>query len=388
MQQYTWAKVAINLASVCAAWVVLSLLFSQVIDSRAIAWFIGFAVTSNIVLLIVLTNVWLIKKYPSVKTALEKIPGVTFAVPVPEHIRSKILKSDGPKQDELAMRRAAADEAASSSFTLGTLVFEPPEPIQKTDSSVVKSSAQQQLPATPLAEHAHIPRITDERDSSSSEANLISSRKLPEPDKIIDAPAPARNTEPVKGVESAFRRGRKSASDTKKENQKARFHKVCRILKQANEEVTVWTDKEIDALADYRLSPDANDNDMIALLAPQRVVKFYSDRANDFKFHAQLFNSMLMATGKDIDIERVDSSKDLDEGQCTLRFEFKGAPMVWQFDEEGNNVSESFLKNAMYWLGQQTQGTFVPVETPGKTTGYVFVLNRITKELSVSTAFV
>lgn len=264
---------------------------------------------THLMLLAVLTRVWLIERFPAVRNALERIPGVSFPVPVPEQLqRQAQRKQTGIPLSVTPVTPAAAPQTDTpprirEPFTLGTLAFEPPEPI--------------------------IPDHT------------------PPPERASD----------VSSLELAWRKSRRGQAATPFD----RLLKVCRALKQCNLEVNVWTEAELKTLADHMLGPDDDERRMAALLMPQNVVRLFHFRTGEAQHHASVFNAMLQVTELQMEVASVSSVKDPTSGECAVRFEYRGEPVCWRFIEPENRLSESFIQRALAWVSQQAAGEFRPL---------------------------
>jgi len=320
---------------------------TNILSTNAVfAAIVSVFVCSNLVLITILARVWLIERYPRLKAYLSKLPGITFGVPVPEHLRPVKPLSDKVAEPEVYSESTSNFSEFSPSvqqpdrpFTLATLEFEPPEPMGKA------ARAEAEFPIL---------------------------------DSVVVEPAFSR------GVEGAFHKSKKVAEKTQQQLLLERFHWVCRMLKRMNEEVAVWTEGELATLANSMLIADSNTQDMIAILLPQRVVRVSCHRTFEFEHHATVLNNILLATGQDLDVNFINSSKDESSGQCIVNFEHKGKPVTWRFTEKENNLSNKFLNTALTWVAKQASGRFELLSDDEYKRSYVFVSHQIELALEQS----
>ena len=294
------------------------------------AGLIGFFTATNLILLSVLIRVLLVERSPKWRNRLEKLPGVSFSVPVPDQLRPSLRKN----KDRQKVERKGGVRSPEP-FTLGTASFEPPEPIIHTEPPV-------------LAEEV-----------------------LNEP---VEQPA-------FPSVENAFRKAERPVK-TQKQRQQEVFTEVCLKLKQANEEVAVWTEGELATLANSMLDESSKIHDMIALLLPQRVLRVNVNRTFEFEHHAQVLNNIVLATGCDLPIRFVNSSKDNVAGGCVVNFEYGGKPVTWRFTEREDRLSEKFLNNALLWISERANGQFVSMADSDSLKTFVFVSNKISRQIA------
>lgn len=325
---------------------VLSLAFSA---TQNVIFSIAFTIIamSNALLIVVLTRVWLVKKYPAVERWLERIPGISFGTPVPEHIRAALSPSVSAVDPQPEIQHSPAPAVVRrdrTPFTLGTLEFEPPEPIPSM--------------------HLPVPEV--EEIGIENVPPLVTSEPMPVLNQVV-------TKTPKKTVEKAFLKTAQRAKTLKRDEALNRLHDICRLLKQANLEVAVWTERELATLATTMLGPKSDDKDMIALLLPQNVLKVNSDRTFEFEYHAQVLNQIVLATGRQVGIAFVNSQKTESSGQCEVNFDYQGVPKTWRFVEEHNKLSDVFLRKALAWVGQRASGKFFELESNERSQSYVFI---------------
>lgn len=295
---------------------------------------ISFAI--HLTLLSILTRVWLVERFPKVKAFLERIPGVSFSVPVPDNIRAVSRTVQPPRRGSSSVNDPVAVESRfqkpdPAPFTLATAEFEPPEPIKPIQ-----------------AEETTVPVLPGEQ-------------RFP----------------PLSSVEKAFRKSQHQSRHQYKNTQLQRLHTICRVLKQFNQEVAIWTEGELATLANTMLSADDGDKEILALLMPQNVVKLNGRRTFEFEHHAGVLNAILLATGSRLDVSFVNSDKDANTGQCSVNFEYRGRPITWRFFERGDRLSEKFLSNALMWVGSRARGQFLPLDAPNGQIQLVFVVDDV-----------
>lgn len=319
-------------------------------ENHGFAAVVSIIVLSNLLLLTALTRVWLLDRMPRLKLTLDKLPGLSVGVPVPEKLRvAKQVERQKPKVNRVNIASNAVSSFVSNDrsnfddhkqpFTLGTLAFEPPEPIGK---------AAQQDPVVPVL------------------------------DAIVLSQPSAR------GVEGAFHKSKRHLEIAPQQRLLARFHEVCRSLKRINQEVAVWTEGELSTLANSMLMIDSDTKDMVAILLPQRVVRINSQRTFEFEHHATVLNNVILATGEQVDVNFINSSKDETSGQCVVNFEHKGKPVSWRFIENGNSLSNKFLNTALNWVAKQACGQFHLLADDDYKKSFVFVSEQVERELSQS----
>jgi hypothetical protein len=307
------------------AYVASSVQFQNTLAAALISFFVG----ANLTLLCVLTRVVLVERSQKWRSRLEKIPGVSFSIPVPEQLRQP-AKAKERKIVDTAQTPLPQEEP----FTLGTLAFEPPEPI---------------VPSAPP--------VLDE--------------------KVSNRPSEVTKSTSIENAYSKAERPIKS----QKQRQHEYFVAVCVKLKQENEEVAVWTEGELATLANSMLDETSELKDMIALLLPQRVVRININRTFEFEHHAQVLNNIVLATGQDLPVSFVNSTKESSAGGCVVNFEYNGKPVTWRFIEREDRLSDKFLKNALHWVSTRADGKFVSLSTSESLKTFVFVSNRISKQL-------
>jgi hypothetical protein len=300
-------------------------------------------------LLAIVFKFWLFERFPIVKNTLERIPGVHFSTPVPDHIRSVYdAKSALPTAKHVPIGRPIGGNIPTEEpFTLGTLAFEPPEPI-----AGALSTDEPEPPVLPAASGAPV---------LNNVVGLASHKH---------------------SVEGAFRKAERPKPTTRKQMQINRFKSICRVLKQANQEVAVWTEGELATLANTMLDEQSEDKEMIALLLPQRVLRIKNNRTFEFEHHAQVFNNILSATDIELPVSFVNSSKEEMTGQCMVNFEFLGKPITWRFIEQTDLLSEKFLKNTLLWVGKHAEGRFMLLSGDDYQESYIYISDSITQALA------
>jgi len=333
----------------------------QLSQNLAMASLTAVFIGSHLGLFCLLTKVWLIDKFPAYKAFLEKIPGVDFGVPVPDTIRKQVVvpRNDNVKRSVVAEEEPtwmADNTVKTEPFTLGTLAFEPPEPLGKSAAAQTKPE---------------VKRPANDEKQFIQGANIGS---VPTLDKVVKSQTPP-------SVENAFRKSKSVERQHRKNELLDRFHFICRILKQTNQEVAVWTEGELATLANTMLTPQSEDKDMIAILLPQRVVRVNCQRTFEFEHHAQVLHNILLATGESLGVTFVNSSKDEITGQCVVNFEYQGKPVTWRFSEKGNRLSDKFLKSTLLWVAKRAQGKFLALDSGDYQKSFVFIPQQITNAL-------
>jgi hypothetical protein len=187
-------------------------------------------------------------------------------------------------------------------------------------------------------------------------------------------------------VEQAFRKSPANSARNIRESQLKRFQQVCRLLKQTNHEVSVWTEGELATLANTMLGPNSDDKDMLSLLMPQSLVKVKTSRTFEFEFHASVLNNILLATGNRVAVEYVNSSKEGISGYCEVSFQYQGKPVTWRFQEKGNQLSEAFLQRALAWVAKRANGQFHVISEDEVQKTFVFVPHSINMLLKSESA--
>jgi hypothetical protein len=330
MRQFTSYRVLALIVLICSVSYGAYLGSLSFFQNQISAGLIGFFTATNLILMSVLVRVLLVERSPKWRNRLEKLPLVSFIVPVPDQLRSSIVK------DKPMLKKATPEVVLSPEpFTLGTVAFEPPEPI---------------APAEP-------PVLAEEVMRESVEQSAFPS------------------------IENAFRKAERPIK-THKQRQQAVFTEVCLKLKQANEEVAVWTEGELATLANSMLDDSSEVHDMIALLLPQRVLRINVNRTFEFEHHAQVLNNIVLATGCDLPVRFVNSSKDNAVGGCVVNFEYGGKPVTWRFMEREDRLSEKFLSNALNWVSARANGEFVSIVDSDSLKTFVFVSKKISQQVA------
>ncbi|EAR10216.1 hypothetical protein [Reinekea blandensis] len=311
--------------------------------SSGLATLLGLTSFSHLLLLGLLVRYWLAERYPSVKAALERLPGVQFPVPVPERFRVRAQPSSSAvaaSQGHVSGYESATFSASTNPsrnterepFTLGTLAFEPPEPFQ---------------------------------------TEPLERKPLPEPN--------------VEGG-SVFERAWRKSGQGRQGSQFDRFVLVCKTLKQFNLEVNVWTESELSNLAQQKLKSSDTERQMVALLMPQNVVTIPRQGSDAFEFHAGIVKAMLKSTGPVVSVAFVNSFKDRDTGDCLVNFEHHGQSVCWQFNEPDHQLSEQFLQTALDWVGSHSQGEFRLLEDTYEQLRFVYLPTTVWETIAQTPA--
>lgn len=331
-----------------------ALVFTQT-SNLLVAGLVFMLAATSLVLASVVTRVWVVERYPAIRNRLEAIPGVAFSVPVPEHIQRKVQinrpafteLNKAPQYSGVVTEPTPQLTKTPEPFTLGTLAFEPPEPINPVE----------------------IPTL--EVNNSAPQTPVLT--------QTVGRAAPA-------SLEQAFRKTPINSARNIRDSQLKRFQQVCRLLKQTNLEVSVWTEGELATLANTMLGPKSDDKDMLALLMPQNLVKIKTGRTFEFEYHASVLNNILLATGNRVAVEFVNSSKEGISGYCEVNFEYQGKPISWRFQEKGNQLSEAFLQRALAWVAKRANGQFHVISDDEFQKTYVFVPHSISMLLKSESA--
>ena len=289
----------------------------------------------NLSLLIIVVRFWVLPLQESTlplqeQVSLEKRPSFSDATEAPT------IELSLPPEHDNDRWLAPTAEQSSKPFTLGVADFEPPEPIVTSAEDAVDFYPPDQVAPSAFEE-------------------------------VTIARAYQKSTRPL---------------HNKKDRMMQRFYFVCRVLKQMNLQVAVWTEGELNTLANNMLELDSEDKDMIAVLLPQNVVSLKTQRTLEYEFHAQLFNSLLSAAGQSIDIAQVTSKKDHKTGRCELTFQYQQHPVLWRFVEEGNKLSDKYLAKACQWVGKRCQGRFAVLEDAGFRISLVFIPHALERRLA------
>jgi len=316
----------------------LGALFNLWLENLIYAAILSLTVTLNISLVWLLVTV-LVRKHPSV---LDRADDTDLE----QTVLSQVNSQTGAlfKQNETQFPGSTDQDL----FTLGTLSFEPPEPIRPDPNAI--------------------------RAKTVSTAPVVKKRK------------PQRSS--GVSVESALTKRPQNAVKSKNTQLQERCHNICRILKQANQEVAIWTEGELAVLSNALNNDTAEDKDIVALLLPRSIVRINTHRTFEYEHHAQLFNNILFATGQDLGVFFVNSSKDEVSGQCVVSFEHLGKPITWRFLEPGEKLSEKFVKNAFHWVGKRSNGRFLSLNSNGRQKEFVFVINDVLRELKAESSLV
>lgn len=286
-----------------------------------------------------------------------------------------------------------------SQFSLGTLEFEPPEPIASARSpsttrkafsrhnEQVNGQTSPQQPAMPtlVPERASQPKVTAKETSSAGSPHARTARTASQSKRVETSGTALIEPGTMSAMESALTKVRRQPSSrvAKSRSHLDRLTQLFKLIKQTNEPIQSWSGGQLEHVASRFTVQVVTDEDLIASLLPERVwhpdLRFHGS----YEDYAAMFHAMLAIANPMISVNSLQSMRDVTSGMCMLGFEYEGGTVYWNFRQTERLIAKDFIRQAFDWISSHIGGRFAEL-TETLESGelrYLYISSQLDKQL-------